>query len=113
MANNVVDRSTDGGGEGGVARRGVTHGGRLDLKLVGDEIHAKSVELARCDACLHMGRQEVESGRSGLAGSAHFIQIDWVGNETAHGRLEFSGEIRSEEHTSELQSLMRISYAVF
>src|SRR3546814_8664660 len=25
----------------------------------------------------------------------------------------FSGRIRSEEHTSELQSLMRISYAVF
>src|SRR3546814_4796579 len=25
----------------------------------------------------------------------------------------FSGEIRSEEHTSELQSLLRISYAVF
>src|SRR3546814_10836070 len=26
---------------------------------------------------------------------------------------EFPGSIRSEEHTSELQSLMRISYAVF
>src|SRR3546814_8083706 len=26
---------------------------------------------------------------------------------------EFSGNLRSEEHTSELQSLMRISYAVF
>src|SRR3546814_9276910 len=29
----------------------------------------------------------------------------------AHGR--WAGEMRSEEHTSELQSLMRISYAVF
>src|SRR3546814_2532896 len=30
------------------------------------------------------------------------------------GRVLFSGDdIRSEEHTSELQSLMRISYAVF
>src|SRR3546814_9730752 len=27
--------------------------------------------------------------------------------------LEFNGVIRSEEHTSEIQSLMRISYAVF
>src|SRR3546814_6676733 len=27
--------------------------------------------------------------------------------------LEFLGKARSEEHTSELQSLMRISYAVF
>src|SRR3546814_10865514 len=28
-------------------------------------------------------------------------------------RLNFAGHLRSEEHTSELQSLMRISYAVF
>src|SRR3546814_6373491 len=27
--------------------------------------------------------------------------------------LELTGDVRSEEHTSELQSLMRISYAVF
>src|SRR3546814_9449390 len=27
--------------------------------------------------------------------------------------IAFAGQIRSEEHTSELQSLMRISYAVF
>src|SRR3546814_5187871 len=30
-----------------------------------------------------------------------------------HGKERFAGAIRSEEHTSELQSLMRISYAVF
>src|SRR3546814_7519655 len=29
------------------------------------------------------------------------------------GRLAEGGRVRSEEHTSELQSLMRISYAVF
>src|SRR3546814_9746531 len=29
------------------------------------------------------------------------------------GAVEIGGEARSEEHTSELQSLMRISYAVF
>src|SRR3546814_8179557 len=29
------------------------------------------------------------------------------------GRLRLSRDVRSEEHTSELQSLMRISYAVF
>src|SRR3546814_10658395 len=31
----------------------------------------------------------------------------------AHGGGGVSGDFRSEEHTSELQSLMRISYAVF
>src|SRR3546814_2182478 len=29
------------------------------------------------------------------------------------GAFDFTGYLRSEEHTSELQSLMRISYAVF
>src|SRR3546814_3127924 len=29
------------------------------------------------------------------------------------GRRRYAGRVRSEEHTSELQSLMRISYAVF
>src|SRR3546814_7515557 len=32
---------------------------------------------------------------------------------TAPGRVTHAGWARSEEHTSELQSLMRISYAVF
>src|SRR3546814_1301819 len=31
----------------------------------------------------------------------------------AHGRVTAALQVRSEEHTSELQSLMRISYAVF
>src|SRR3546814_5314648 len=33
--------------------------------------------------------------------------------ETARAMMLMGAEIRSEEHTSELQSLMRISYAVF
>src|SRR3546814_8103659 len=41
----------------------------------------------------------------------------WLAEELAWSRLnrEFAGrvDVRSEEHTSELQSLMRISYAVF
>src|SRR3546814_7110638 len=42
--------------------------------------------------------------------SAHVFKLwDWVG-----GRFSlWSAVSRSEEHTSELQSLMRISYAVF
>src|SRR3546814_5369768 len=39
----------------------------------------------------------------------------WVADYCTPDQLkaEFLGRIRSEEHTSELQSLMRISYAVF
>src|SRR3546814_6044301 len=48
---------------------------------------------------------------------------DWVAVISHHGRIEAPAKLmdgvnpdtvwRSEEHTSELQSLMRISYAVF
>src|SRR3546814_3872644 len=43
-----------------------------------------------------------------LTNSARHADADVV-----HVRLARDGEARSEEHTSELQSLMRISYAVF
>src|SRR3546814_7183820 len=41
-----------------------------------------------------------------------FVRLN-AGSATIEARSRFSGCIRSEEHTSELQSLMRISYAVF
>src|SRR3546814_1258596 len=37
----------------------------------------------------------------------------WPPEETPHARTLDPQDPRSEEHTSELQSLMRISYAVF
>src|SRR3546814_1123623 len=47
---------------------------------------------------------------------------DWPGNKPVNGQAAYTSHVvelpvrnddRSEEHTSELQSLMRISYAVF
>src|SRR3546814_1650385 len=40
------------------------------------------------------------------------LRLKWIGTETIPAGLSRSPR-RSEEHTSELQSLMRISYAVF
>src|SRR3546814_9951001 len=37
----------------------------------------------------------------------------WGAHQAAGGTLQAQPQPRSEEHTSELQSLMRISYAVF
>src|SRR3546814_9898380 len=63
--------------------------------------------------------------RVGGAGEAAAVEIgdlaDALGDRAAdqgfdvagHGVSPVSGSWRSEEHTSELQSLMRISYAVF
>src|SRR3546814_10307038 len=45
-------------------------------------------------------------------GSAR-LKADPTTSEQAAGYADFLGDTRSEEHTSELQSLMRISYAVF
>src|SRR3546814_1088298 len=52
------------------------------------------------------GRAGVRAGDSGMIFASAGYQ--WV-----NGRRAYSDHKRSEEHTSELQSLMRISYAVF
>src|SRR3546814_8774822 len=41
------------------------------------------------------------------------VLCDGTGNELGGDLADVESDIRSEEHTSELQSLMRISYAVF
>src|SRR3546814_989558 len=59
--------------------------------------------------------------RSQGEGGGRFLGVASCAGSTCHGRMEGDGTVvrqdelrmRSEEHTSELQSLMRISYAVF
>src|SRR3546814_9879353 len=56
--------------------------------------------------------------RGGREGAFDLSGLAWKANPTptlpcAQGRAKGSACGRSEEHTSELQSLMRISYAVF
>src|SRR3546814_4080028 len=55
-----------------------------------------------------VGCQLKRGARRAVDMNAVFSQRDAPGGEPAHGLHQ-----RSEEHTSELQSLMRISYAVF
>src|SRR3546814_5413641 len=42
-----------------------------------------------------------------------FFPVDFFGPSRFVAGLPFPAPVRSDEHTSELQSLMRISYAVF
>src|SRR3546814_5458516 len=49
----------------------------------------------------------------GGSGEAELVNYRVQGRYMIVDRLFERGELRSEEHTSELQSLMRISYAVF
>src|SRR3546814_9455565 len=46
-------------------------------------------------------------------GKQHPIERGLASGATRHIIQTIDGHLRSEEHTSELQSLMRISYAVF
>src|SRR3546814_2248388 len=60
---------------------------------------------AQRDVKLRSGLEALASHDDDVAGSQAFGRVDGE-----RGRLR---RVRSEEHTSELQSLMRISYAVF
>src|SRR3546814_1190790 len=57
--------------------------------------------------CRHL---DLRSGQYALPGEGGPVRVDRREDESSAGRPAC---IRSEEHTSELQSLMRISYAVF
>src|SRR3546814_2107421 len=64
---------------------------------------------SRRNAARRMGRAAGETHRTGVGVAKGNWMTDQVNDDFGVGR----GLERSEEHTSELQSLMRISYAVF
>src|SRR3546814_2901708 len=58
-------------------------------------------------------RWRLAAKRSAGSGTRAAMAVTGYGRDTARPWLCTLGQSRSEEHTSELQSLMRISYAVF
>src|SRR3546814_6354198 len=84
-----------------------------DLTLAFAYEGSKQIHVADKASCEALGRMEIEQ-----VGATDRLDIFVFGNErTGQARLiaalDNLGKGRSEEHTSELQSLMRISYAVF
>src|SRR3546814_2110530 len=75
---------------------------------IGDDVGIGSFEIER----EHSGAVELPADRGNPRAVAH---LDRLGNSDTDTRLAARDlwQPRSEEHTSELQSLMRISYAVF
>src|SRR3546814_6446335 len=63
-----------------------------------------NVAGGRCEACSGDGTIKIEM---------HFLPDVYVPCEVCKGKRYNRDTLRSEEHTSELQSLMRNSYAVF
>src|SRR3546814_1262344 len=74
-----------------------------DGRQVRDVMHVRDVAAAYISAMRAMPRVAGEAFNLG-GGSANAVSLIQILHEI---------ELRSEEHTSELQSLMRISYAVF
>src|SRR3546814_5944873 len=79
-------------------------------------LHDGTVNRRLVDAALGAG-VEVIQGRLAPGGTAnrHMHREAWqiILVQGGRVRVELGDSLRSEEHTSELQSLMRISYAVF
>src|SRR3546814_1238635 len=80
-------------------------------------VEVKMANAFGIEAAAQLGR---DRGRDKLAGGGVIVQsleqpVHPCRNGGAAHRRHLAGlrDIRSEEHTSELQSLMRISYAVF
>src|SRR3546814_6471760 len=69
-------------------------------------IHVEAMGINRSDVIFRYGHHPVKPQFPSLIGSEAAGTVEAIGE----GVQGFS---RSEEHTSELQSLMRISYAVF
>src|SRR3546814_7335545 len=79
--------------------------------LVGD--HGLRGEEQGCDRRCVLQRRSGDLGGIDDAGLDQVLVLTGGGVEALGGGVEAPDPLRSEEQTSELQSLMRISYAVF
>src|SRR3546814_1514855 len=110
LAADELGRCVDLGSGEGDHRRARRQTGQLLRAAVGEGGEARPSDEFR------LGHQLLEHRTDGLGAQEHGLG-DAAGVQQAVGEdvsaLGVGAELRSEEHTSELQSLMRISYAVF
>src|SRR3546814_9035605 len=95
---------------------GVRHArGSGEVLLVKVERQRRSVRKARRHCLFNRSSARNTSGRRNIDGQLRTVRP--INAQSADGQIALRHRvdlpIRSEEHTSELQSLMRISYAVF
>src|SRR3546814_1879785 len=87
------------------------HGDVIGLwRTVGETMHFGNQSPAMLQRAMAGGRH----GEQAFAAVCLVVVIEGFGDAVGVGQQAIAGcQPRSEEHTSELQSLMRISYAVF
>src|SRR3546814_5184305 len=86
------------------------------MAFVGErEAARQAVEEPRAEAAFELGHLMADRALADVEFEprAGEVEVARRGLEGAEGVQGEMGAVRSEEHTSELQSLMRISYAVF
>src|SRR3546814_3059090 len=94
-------------GDGGAAQRLLAENIHLGVLVGNHQQGFADLEFGVADAILR-----IENARAGFDGAESFlVELDGGGGALG-AEIDFDF-LRSEEHTSELQSLMRISYAVF
>src|SRR3546814_8632882 len=106
MVASALDRD---GQRGAGVRRVRTDANRDRTAAVGLDHPARRDEDARRQRQQH-GQQEQDAGTAKGGEDAHGAGLMVQGAAAQADRMSYG---KSEEHTSELQSLMRISYAVF
>src|SRR3546814_9194004 len=83
----------------------------VHARLAGDDVDDASRCIASIEAALR-ALQDFDALDIGQAVDHRTIDLRYIVDKGSDTRIG-AEEDRSEEHTSELQSLMRISYAVF
>src|SRR3546814_2403442 len=109
--NNGIYRGTDVNPSGGAdaAITAFVKGARYDKMMEG--FGGVGVNVTSPDELNRAVSEALDSGRPTLINA---VIDEKAGTESGRiGNLNPQSVVRSEEHTSELQSLMRISYAVF
>src|SRR3546814_4655987 len=113
--------------QGGAVRNAVraakfrVEAGQADLRATEASIFAQVVgaymDVLRDQAIVQLNRKNVSVLTTNLQATSDRFEIgDLTRTDVAQSQARLAlaeGDLRSEEHTSELQSLMRISYAVF
>src|SRR3546814_2533571 len=92
---------------------GGVDGGKMNANATSTGVSAGNsvgpAEAVRIDFVVDLTGTPGNNDYAPLANQTHAFDSHY----SANGASAFFSNIRSEEHTSELQSLMRISYAVF
>src|SRR3546814_2193563 len=77
------------------------------ITLIPDETTLPSTRSARNEVRFHSANGTSTKPASEVSLNSRMVMKSWI------ARMKKAAMTRSEEHTSELQSLMRISYGVF